>query len=318
LYKATKSKIKRENIMAFVQKLWGAECFGIDDPFLSVDKVMEQSGLNFEVRAQDVFLANGTKVPKCKATVRMDTETVLGTVGDRYTVLQNHEAFSWFQDFVDQKVAYIDNVGVLRSGAITFIQAKVCVDPIEITKGDAVESYITLLNSHTGVTSVLGGYFPRRIFCNNQLPALRASKMLKFKHTKNVQISMEKVLEIMNVSTQEFIATTEQYKFLASKSVDRKSLDKFVKIVFQKDETNEDEEMNETKLEKIQYLFENGRGADKTPNTMFKAFNAVNEYLNYEAGRSADTRLYSLWNGANADLNQRALEVATQMTRGTI
>jgi len=87
--------------MAFVQKLWGAECFGIDDPFLSVDKVMEQSGLNFEVRAQDVFLANGTKVPKCKATVRMDTETVLGTVGDRYTVLQNHEAFSWFQDFVD-------------------------------------------------------------------------------------------------------------------------------------------------------------------------------------------------------------------------
>jgi hypothetical protein len=142
--------------------------------------------------------------------------------------------------------------------------------------------------------------------------------MLKFKHTKNVQISMEKVLEIMNVSTQEFIATTEQYKFLASKSVDRKSLDKFVKIVFQKDETNEDEEMNETKLEKIQYLFENGRGADRTPNTMFKAFNAVNEYLNYEAGRSADTRLYSLWNGANADLNQRALEVATQMTRGTI
>jgi phage/plasmid-like protein (TIGR03299 family) len=305
--------------MAFAQKLWNADCIGFNEKFLSVDEVMKQSGLDFEVRAEDVFLEDGTKVPKCRATRRMDTKEILGTVGQNYKVLQNAESFAFFQPFIDTSKAYIDNVGTLKKGALTFIQAKVCIDPVEITNGDAVESYINIINSHTGITSVLCGYFPRRIFCQNQLPALKASKMLKVKHTKNVNISLQKIQEIMDVSNQEFLATCETYKFLASRGVNKKTLEKYVKLVFaKKNEEVEDTEETENSriLEKIEYLFENGRGAKESPNTVYKLFNAVNEYLNYDAGRTPDSILYSLWNGVNYQLNQKALDVAVQIANG--
>ena len=306
--------------MARIEKLWGADTVAFEEKFIPVSKVMKDAGLDFRVAKEKVCLADGTEVPKCNATVREDNRTILGTVGDRYTVLQNEEAFAWFQPFIDEKVAYMENVGTLRGGAITFVQAKVCTPPVEVIKGDAVESYITLLNSHGGTTSVFSGFFPRRIFCSNQMPALKASHMLKVKHTKNVQVSMEKIREIMNVATQEFIATTDQYKFLATKGVNHKDLEKYVKLVLTKEvEANAEEvELRETTIEKVQTLFETGRGASEHTRNMWGAFNAVNEYLNYEAGRSTDTRLQSLWIGANAKVNQKALDVAVKIAAGTI
>lgn len=307
--------------MAFANQLWGADTTEFSEKFVSVQDVMEQSGLNFRVESEPVYLADGTEVPKCKATRNMKTGDILGTVGDRYTILQNDEAFNWFQPFIDQKVAYMENVGTLKKGAITFVQAKVCTDPVEIIKGDAVESYITLLNSHTGLTSVFSGFFPRRIFCANQMPALKASHMLKVRHTKNVQVSMEKIQEIMNVATQEFVATTEQYRFLAAKGVNKSDLEKYVKLVFKKEaksKADEEPEMRESTIEKITEYFENGRGASEQTRNMWGAFNAVNEYLNYEAGRTVDNRLQSLWIGANAQTNQKALETAVQLANGAI
>lgn len=302
------------------KKLWGADTTEINDKFMPVEEVMKASGLDFVVAAEPCFLADGTQVPKCNATRRMDTGHILGTVGDRYTILQNAEAFAWFQPFIENKVAYMENVGTLKGGAITFVQAKVVTDAVEIIKGDAVESYITLLNSHGGTTSVFTGFFPRRIFCNNQMPALKASHMLKVKHTKNVQVSMEKISEIMNVSSQEFIATTEQYRFLASKGVNKSDLEKYVKLVFntKEDKDVEDVEMKEAKLERIATLFENGRGASDLTHNYWGAFNAVNEYLNYDSGRTVDNRLQSLWIGQAAQTNQKALDVAVKLAQGTL
>ena len=303
--------------MAFAHRLWDADMVGFDEKFLPVSEIIKQSKLDYEVGLEKAYLADGTQIPKCQVTRRKDNGTILATVGDRYNVLQNLEAFSFFQPWIDNKIAYIDNVGTLRNGAIIFIQAKVCIDPVEITKGDAVESYINILNSHTGQTSIMPGYFPRRIFCSNQLPALKSSKMLKVKHTVNCQVSLDKIHQIMDVANREFLTTTDDYKFLASKGVSKKDLEKYVKLVFKKESEPAEEETENTRiLEKIEFLFESGRGAKETPNTMFKLFNAVNEFLNYESGKSADSRLYSLWNGINFKTNQRALDVAMQMAHG--
>lgn len=302
------------------KKLWGADTTEINDKFMPVEEVMQASGLDFVVAAEPCFLADGTQVPKCNATRRMDTGAILGTVGDRYTILQNAEAFAWFQPFIENKVAYMENVGTLKGGAITFVQAKVVADAVEITKGDAVESYITLLNSHGGATSVFTGFFPRRIFCNNQMPALKASHMLKVKHTKNVQVSMEKIAEIMNVATQEFLATTEQYRFLAAKGVNKSDLEKYVKLVFKKEAkaSEEEAEMRKSTIEKIETLFVSGRGASEHTHNYWGAFNAVNEYLNYESGHTVDNRLQSLWIGQAAQTNQKALEIAVKLANGSL
>jgi phage/plasmid-like protein (TIGR03299 family) len=307
-----------EEVMgSFAKQLWGMDVVGFTDKFLSVDEVMEQSGLDFHVEAEPVFCADGTRVPKTKVTRNTRTGEIYGTVGDKYTILDNPDAFGFFQSFIDNKVAYIDCVGTLKKGAISFIQAKVCADPVEIIKGDAVESYITLLNSFAGLTAVNAGFFPRRIFCDNQMPALKSSKHLRVKHTKNVTLSLEAIQKIMDATNQEFLATTEQYKFLASKGVNKADLRKYITLVLQKD-NEEDKELRESRVERIEYLFENGRGASEATHNFYGAFNAINESLNHEVGRSADSRLQSLWIGANANMNQRAFDVALQLAQTTV
>jgi hypothetical protein len=98
---------------------------------------------------------------------------------------------------------------------------------IEIVKNDPVASYILLSHSHDGTLSVRAGFSEVRLWCGNQLSrALKSktSKLLKMKHTRGLKMTMDKVQHIMDVAKQEFIATTEQYKFLASKNVNKKDL----------------------------------------------------------------------------------------------
>jgi hypothetical protein len=90
-HRAVKTKRKKvEEVMgSFVKQLWGMDVVGFSDKFLSVDEVMEQSGLDFHVEAEPVFLADGTKVPKTKVTRNTRTKEIYGTVGDKYTILDN-------------------------------------------------------------------------------------------------------------------------------------------------------------------------------------------------------------------------------------
>ena len=49
-----------------------------------------------------------------RATVRSDTQAVLGVVGDGYTPFQNHEAFAFMDDLVGEKRAMFQSAGSLR------------------------------------------------------------------------------------------------------------------------------------------------------------------------------------------------------------
>lgn len=297
---------------AFATKIWGADAIGFDNTNLSVDDVLQQAKLDFNVSMQPTFLSNGTQIPKLNAIVREDTSEILGTAGDRYELLSNKQAFSFFQPFIENKLAYIDTIGAFKNG-LTFIQAKVNINPIEIAKGDVVESYITLLNSFNGKSSVVASFMPRRLFCTNQMPMLKSSKHLKVKHTKSVHINLETIQKIMDTSKQEFIATCEQYKFLASKGINKKQLNDYVKIVLGKDEES-NVEVRESRIEKIEYIFEQGRGLDSNTRNYWGAFSAISEYLNHETGRTPENRLSSLWMGVNAQINQKAFDVAMHIS----
>lgn len=306
--------------MAFANNMWGLNSTGFTDKFLSVNQVLKESGCDYHVESQPIFLNSGVEIPKHRANVRTDTGAVLGMTSNKYNILQNEEAFNFFQPFVDNKLAYIDNVGSILNGKITFIQAKVNQDIQEVTPGDGIENYIHIMNSFSGTTSVVVGYFPRRIFCSNQLPSLGASRHLRVKHTKNMNISLDKIRNVMSIADAEFKCTIEDYRFLASKGVSKDTLKKYVNLVFKpvKEDEEEQGEVRESIVEKIEVIFENGRGAKETPDSMYKLFNSVNEYLNYDIGRTAENRNLSLWNGVNGQTNNRSFQIAMDIASGRI
>jgi len=276
--------------------------------------MMKAAGLDWEVGLDNVYMLDGRQVPGSKVTYRKSDGKIFDVVGDRYTVLQNAEAFEWFAPFIESGDVEFATAGSLKEGRIVFAQAKVKTPSQTIVKNDTVESYILLSHSHDGTLAVRGGFTAQRTVCSNTLAMAHnnsSSKLLKMKHTRSLNITMDKVREIMDISKAEFIATAEQYKFLANKPVNKKDIERFVTLMVNREET--DDRNIKQLFEKVDWCFEHGIGMDSNTRNYWGLYNAYNEVLNYHAGRKQSNRLQSLWFGVGTELNKRALEITTKM-----
>ncbi len=203
---------------------------------------------------------------------------------------------------------------------------------MEIAAGDIVEKYVLLSHSHDGSLALRIGFTPIRVVCHNTLSMAHsdtASKLIRLKHTKNVQKNMDNLRDVMNLVNQEFEATAEQYRLLQRKSINQADLRKYVKRVFEvegddtaifkenrsKEEKEVCSERQKNILESVIELCETGKGngLPSVKGTYWSAYNGVTEYLSYVNGRNEDNRLNSLWFGQNATMNKLALQAAVEM-----
>lgn len=309
-----------ESMMYLGNTPWHGLGTRIENGFIPAKEALGLAGLDWRVETEPCFLADGTRVPKTMITRRDSDQKILGTVGDRYHPLQNEDAFSWFEPFIESKSASFETAGSLKDGKVIWVLAKTNIQKAEVVKNDPIESYILLSHSHDGTLSIRGGFTPVRVVCNNTLAASHknaSSKLLRMKHTKNTKIAMEKVREIMDIANNDFIATIDQYKYLASKSINKKDLERYITLSFSNNE-DEEKEIRKSTLERVEYLFEHGIGHELTGKTYWQAYQAANEYINYEKGRTQDNRLHNLWFGTGTVQNAKMLQVATDMAQGLI
>jgi phage/plasmid-like protein (TIGR03299 family) len=285
-----------------------------DNP--SIEDAIKAAGLDWEVQLMPLYLADGRKVSR-QASVRTDKNLILGDVGPGYHVLQNHDAFQWFQPFLESGAATLETAGALESGKRIWIQAKIKADPIEIVKNDPVEQYVLLAHAHDGTLAIRCGFTAQRVVCYNTLSMAvnrSDSQLIRVRHTSAMLDNLEKIQEVMDLSRQEFIASCEQYKLLASRQISKADLEKYVKTVFELPETQKRESKV---LTSVVSMFEHGKGNNMpgVAGTVWAAYNAVTEYMTWEQGRTADARLNKLWFGQNVKTNREALEVAVELAK---
>ena len=287
----------------------------------TIEQAIIAAGLDWSVSTKELYLADGTKAPS-KAVVRESDNSILGVVGEKYTPLQNEDAFKFFNPFLESGQATLETAGALRDGKRVWILAKINKDPMDIGGGDLVEKFILLAHGHDGLMSVRTGFTPIRVVCNNTLSMAvsnGASQLIRVKHTKNIKQNLANVAEIMNAANQKFEATAEQYRKLANTDINSADLEKFVKLVFVGPKYEELELDGKTPardvMPKVIRLFEEGRGSElKSANgTYWGAYNAINEYLGYERGEDKGARLDKMWFGDSANLNKKALDIAIKM-----
>jgi phage/plasmid-like protein (TIGR03299 family) len=285
---------------------------------LSIDEAIVAACLDWVVDRRPMFteynkgLKLKVEVPGCYAMCRNTDDSVLGVVGQDYTPLQNTEAFKWFQPFLDAKEATIETAGSLKTGRKVWVLVKIRKGELSVHNKDEVNHYMLLSNSHDGTTAVRVGFTPIRVVCNNTLCLAhesKASKLLRVKHTSRLHENLEAIREIMSLARREFRATVKQYEALASKGINKKDLETYVRKVFQLPDDKGGKEL----IPAVVFLFEEGRGAKEAGNTHWGAYNAVNGYLNYFRGKTQDNTLTSLWFGDSAQVNKRALDVALEM-----
>lgn len=170
---------------------------------------------------------DGTEIvnPESFFTWRKDTKEILGTVGGRYTVVQNEEMYSIVDYFDDY---YIETAGLLQSGKIAFIVINFDTK-ITIGKNDEVTLYLTGWNSHNGSLALQYSLTPIRIVCNNTLNA--AINNLKWehkiKHTENWRDKQKDAAEIIAMVRSGAVQLSEAYNAMAAKKMatDNQKLD---------------------------------------------------------------------------------------------
>lgn len=174
------------------------------------------AGLDFQVEKRRLFTYNNEdnftesdtitskiEVPSHYATIRTDTKAVLGVVGKDYEVVQNTDAFSFFDAIVGGEGIQYETAGALGKGERIFITAKL-PDYIKVGRYDLIEKYLFLTTSHDGYGSITAAFTPVRIVCANTLNAAMRNhtNSIKIRHTANAKERLEQAHKVMGISNK--------------------------------------------------------------------------------------------------------------------
>jgi phage/plasmid-like protein (TIGR03299 family) len=277
-----------------------------------------KSGLDWEVELTPLVTADTQAKVTHRAVRRKSDQRILGVVGPRFCVLQNKDAFKWFDPFLQAREAALNTAGALCEGSRIWVLAKMNRDPLVIVPGDEVDKFVLLSHGHDGSLAVRVGFTPIRVVCANTLALAHgsdASKLIRIKHSASVMENLENIREIMNVANAEFEATAEQYRLLARKNINQHDLRAYVKRVLKVDNQTKISTRTMNMIDQIIGLCEAGKGntLPSIKNTYWSSYNGVSEWLGYQRGTSQANRLNSLWFGDSANMNKHALETALAM-----
>lgn len=287
----------------------------------SVADGIKLAGLDWRVGFKEIFDGDGNSLSGfARATYRESDGRILGVVGTRTHLLQNSEAFEFFQPWIEADQAELHTAGALHDGRIVWILAKLKLDDSVIVKNDVVNKFILLSNSHDGSKSVRLGFNPIRVVCANTLAmahGAKQGKLVRIRHSSKVKENVEAVRDTMNLLNQEFEATADQYRLLARKQINRSDLRRYFKIVLAGKEIEEKDVSTRLAnlITRAMQLHDSGRGSQITgvQGSLWGGYNAITEYLNFERGHTQNSRLNGLWFGDSAKMNQFALDVALSM-----
>ena len=241
---------------------------------------------------------------------------VLGVVGAQYEILQNSEAFRFFDPFLEAEHAHYETAGALGNGERVWVQARL-KHPIEVTTGDAVDRFILLSNSHDGKGSVSVRFTPVRVVCQNTLNlALEdGSQIVKIRHSKNMRdrLADQQVGYLLEIVEKTFKRAAEKFRTLAQTPATRDMREKFLEAMFPISPSQEKKRETPKWWQAIDDVLDDPDATTpESRDTMWGLYNAVTRAEDYRETTEAtpDARLERVWFGRGADLKVRALQLA--------
>ena len=186
------------------------------------------AGLDWTVSQCEMTLA-GTDivVPDAYANVRSSDNAVLGVVGNRYTIVQNEDAFSFTDSLIGEGCVY-ETAGSLRGGKQIWLLARL-PENIQIA-GDEILPYLCFTNTHDGSGAVKVCATPVRVVCNNTLNlALRSAKRTwSARHTGDMESKMAEASETLQLANDYYAKLKSDSEALALKKFDTDTLIKVI------------------------------------------------------------------------------------------
>ena len=293
-------------------------------PLFTYDYESQEANGDLEIKIAEV------SVPNYFATIRTDTEQVLGVVGKDYEVVQNTDAFSFFDCIVGGDGIQYETAGALGNGERIFITAKL-PSYIKVGNDDLIEQYLFLTTSHDGSGSITAAFTPIRIVCNNTLNAAmhNRSNIIKIRHTANAKERLETAHRLMGITNHLSIKLEGMFNQWAGIRITDSEVMKLVQMamvpnkeVLKNIEAGNDDELS-TCFKNIcdstfEYAMANpSQQIETTKGTLFGAYNAVTGYFqNVRSYKNEEAKLKSLLLGGTGQLRtQKAFALCADFAR---
>lgn len=276
---------------------------------------IEMAGLDYTVVKKPLELKTGLK-QDAYATVRTDTDEVLGFVNESYEPIQNIDAFTFFDALVAEDEAIYETAGVLGKGERIWIRARL-PGYIKVHGNDIVNKYLLLTNSHDGSSHVRVKLTPIRVVCNNTLTAaLQGEGEVQISHTRNAVWDLEQAVTMLGLSKSLYKQLDVMFNDMAAKKITQEQLREYVQALVPDNEEAENTARTEKIRNSVLQLHDSGRGAHLSRGTVWGAFNSVAEYTDHlMLGEDSTTRLNSIWFGRGEQLKSKAFRLAQRMMR---
>lgn len=290
------------------------------------------------------------------AIVKSTDGTVFQIASPKYKPIQVKEALAIMKHYAKTNHVTLDTMGSLgENGAIIWGLAKLNFE-FELPGGDKIEAYLLLASSHDGSIKWTGIITFIRVVCKNTLSlALSEGKkggknLFSVKHTKNLDI--EAVIKKGKEDIDLMIATAEKAKqeieamaktkvsqldmqILTAKLTNNKELLELIaenrkeqnaslldQIVSKSNRSSlsisaiESEQSRVGKAILDDIMNSPGADMESAKNTVWGWLNGVTYYTDNQSG-SDDNRMKSAWFGPNADLKDKAYELALEYVKAS-
>jgi len=303
--------------MFCVGKAWHNVGVRVENAVTSREAI-ELARLDYQVKLTDIYVKTEQGeiiVDGKKATIRTANYQVLGVVGNRYNIVQNIEAFEFFDSVVKTGEAIYHSAGALGNGERIWILAKLPNDIIVFDR-DIVNKYLLLTNSHDGASALKMYFTPIRVVCQNTLNAslTHAKDGISIRHTASVKSKIEEARRILGLALNFYEKFESNVKLLATRNMTSQEIDEYFDRVLGIKENQEVSTRTENVKKELKYLqkFGKGNNVEGIKNTAWTVYNAVTEYVDYyrTVKGGLKNRINSIVLGSGARLKEKALEEA--------
>lgn len=290
---------------------------------MTADEAIKLGGLDFKVRVSEEPVSVVIK----EKVLEVDNKFItygeysdgkllpFGVVGNRYTPIQNQEAFDFLNNIVDESGALYHTAGV--TGSKCWINMKL-PDTITVAGGaDSLETYLTCVNSHDGSSSFKVYVSHLRLICTNGLKGVvrDANSEITLRHTQGATLKVQQARESLQLVWQYQESFEREVQRLLDTPMTDNQYKKFVEALIPEPKPD----ASTRKVNSVENVRSELLGLWKAPtqqivaNTAWAAYNAVTEYVDWfrpvRGGEDKDTLRAEKMLSGNSKLKNRAFDL---------
>ena len=292
---------------------------------MTSEQAIELGGLNYTVEKRPLYAPGweGTMVEAegHYGNVRTDTNDILGIVKGRYNIVQNKDAFGFFDTIIDKGEAIFETAGALGKGERIFVTAKLPEDML--VRGEKVEKYIMLTNSHDGTSKIISGFKPIRVVCNNTLTAAlkNLDNKVSISHTASAESRLKEASRVMGIASKYMDEVNMTFESMTTRRLSDLEMKYFIETVMKngikEDKSDKEASTRMNNLVDQVYSFAITHPTQTTEaayRTLWGAYNGISGYYNFlKDYRNADQKMKDMSYGYANDKISKAFDQAVVM-----